>query len=83
MVVGNVKESDNFKRIYRKLDKTIRERVDKILAKIIKNPEIGKPMKYARKGTKELYIPPFRFSYAYSPKEDLVYILDLYHKDEQ
>ena len=45
------------------------------------NPEIGKPMRYGRKGTRELHIPPFRLSYR--AEEDTVYILSLYHKDIQ
>lgn len=73
----------NFKRIFNKLDKNIKEKVEKILIKIINNPLIGKPMRYARKGTRELYIKPFRLSYAYIPHEDKIILLDLYHKKKQ
>ena len=59
------------------------EKVKKQIAKIIAFPEIGKPMMYSRKGTREVYISPFRLSYAYIEKEDKVVFLDLYHKDEQ
>ncbi len=83
MVVNEIKESDNFKRIFRKLDKSIRIKIKKILLKIIENPEIGKPMSYGRKGTRELYVPPFRLSYAYIPHEDKIILLDLYHKKMQ
>ena len=38
-------------------------------------------MKHNRKGTRELYIKPFRLSYIYI--KDTVYILDFYHNDEQ
>ena len=62
-------------------DKTIKEKIIKQVSKIKGNPEIGKPMMYARKGTRELYIAPFRLSYEI--KGETVYILDLYHKDEQ
>jgi mRNA-degrading endonuclease RelE of RelBE toxin-antitoxin system len=51
--------------------------------KILENPEIGKPMRYIRKGTKELYIGSFRLSYAYLKDENKIIFLDLYHKDEQ
>jgi len=51
--------------------------------KIIQNPDVGKPMRYARKGTREVYIKPFRLSYAYISEEDKIIFLDLYHKDEQ
>ena len=40
-------------------------------------------MRYARKGTRELYISPFRLSYLYLKEEDKIIILDLYHKDGQ
>jgi len=40
-------------------------------------------MQYSRKGTREVYVPPFRLSYAYIQEENKVILLDLYHKDEQ
>lgn len=38
-------------------------------------------MRYARKGTREVYISPFRLSYKY--ENNVLTFLDLYHKDEQ
>lgn len=74
----------NFKKVFTKIkDKNLKERIIKQLYKIRDNPEIGKPMRYSRKGTREVYIPPFRLSYAYIENEDRVIIFDLYHKDEQ
>jgi len=56
-----------FKKIFSKIkDKALKEKIIKQLIKIRDNPEIGKPMKYSRKGTREVYIPPFRLSYSYS-----------------
>jgi mRNA-degrading endonuclease RelE of RelBE toxin-antitoxin system len=66
-----------------KLDNSIKEKVKKQIEKIILNPEIGKPMRYDRIGTREVYIQPFRLSYAYIKHEDKIVFLDLYHKDEQ
>ena len=83
MNVKEVKESDNFKRAYQKLDNSIRIKLDKILLKIIENPELGKPMMYARKGTRELYVKPFRLSYFYDCSSEVLFLLDFYHKDEQ
>lgn len=75
---------ENFKRIVSKIkDSSIKERIVKLLYKIRNNPEIGKPMKHNRKGTRELYLHPFRLSYAYDKNNDIVVILDLYHKDER
>ena len=73
-----------FKHLFNKIkDKLLKEKIIKQIEKIILNPEIGKPMKYGRKGTRELYIDPYRFSYAYLPKEDKIIILSLYHKKKQ
>ncbi len=83
MVVENVGCNPNFEKILKKVDNTTREKVKKQIKKIIENPEIGKPMRYARKGTRELYIKPFRLSYVYIPQENKVVLLDLYRKDEQ
>ena len=43
-------------------DKNLRIRIFKQISKIIKDPEIGKPMRNTRKGTREVYIKPFRLS---------------------
>jgi len=78
-----VKETDSFKKIKSKLDKSYLDRVEKIILKIIQNPEIGKPMKHNRKGTREVYVSPFRLSYSYDLNEEVLTFLDFYHKDEQ
>ena len=75
---------ERFKHLFSKIkDPLTKEKIIKQITKIKENPEIGKPMRFGRKGTRELYIPPFRLSYAYDPANKLIYILDLYHKDEQ
>lgn len=75
---------DNFKKIVSKLkDISIKERIEKLIIKIKNNPEIGKPMKHNRKGTREVYLSPFRLSYSYNKIEETIVILNLYHKDEQ
>ncbi|MBC8494553.1 type II toxin-antitoxin system RelE/ParE family toxin [archaeon] len=70
----------NFKKIK---DKSLKEKLSKIIHKIILSPEIGKPMQYGRKGTRELYIKPFRLSYSYIHNEDRIIFIDIYHKDSQ
>ena len=73
-----------FKLIFLRIkDKLTKEKILKQVEKIKLNPEIGKPMRNIRKGTRELYIKPFRLSYTYFKDNNLVYILDLYHKDKQ
>jgi mRNA-degrading endonuclease RelE of RelBE toxin-antitoxin system len=71
-----------FEKNFRKIkDSLLKEKIIAQISKIRDNPEIGKPMRYDRKGTRELYIHPFRLSYKL--EEDVVYILALYHKDSQ
>ena len=73
-----------FKHFFNKIkDKLSKEKIIKQIEKIILNPEVGKPMKNIRKGTRELYINPYRLSYAYLSNEDKIIILDLYHKKKQ
>ncbi|MFC1696962.1 type II toxin-antitoxin system RelE/ParE family toxin [Nanoarchaeota archaeon] len=62
---------------------SLKDQVKNQIRKIVKNPKLGKPMKYDRKGTREIYIGSFRLSYAYLDEEDKIIFLDLYHKDEQ
>ena len=80
----NAKLDDVFEKKLNKIkDGLLKLRLKKLIAKIIESPEIGKPMMYARKGTREVYLPPFRLSYTYIKEEDKIEFLDLYHKDEQ
>jgi len=71
-----------FKKDFKKIkDKFVKEKIIKQVSKIKNNPELGKPMRFVRKGTRELYISPWRLSYKL--EENIVYILALYHKDLQ
>ena len=79
----NVIFTEEFRDFFSKIkDNSLKEKLMKQINKIKTNPEVGKPMKYNRKGTREVYVSPFRLSYLYVNPE-LVYILGLYHKDEQ
>lgn len=73
-----------FKKTLSKLkDNSLKIKIKKQIKKIIEQPEIGKPMKYERKGTRELYIKPFRLVYSYKEDELVILFLELYHKDNQ
>ncbi len=75
---------EHFQKTFSKIkDNNLKEKIIKQIQKLKENPEIGKPMRYSRKGTRELYVSPFRLSYAYIKNEDKIVLLDLYHKDEQ
>lgn len=64
-------------------NKADQDRIKKQICKIIESPETGKPMRYTRKGTREVYVGSFRLSYAYIKEENKLVFLDLYHKDKQ
>lgn len=74
----------SFEKKVRKIkDQLLKLKVKKEILKIIDSPEIGKPMRYGRKGTREVYISPFRSSYLYIKNDEKIVFLDLYYKDEQ
>ena len=84
MVIGIIEKTDRFVKTVKKIkDIGLKDKLQKQIIKIIDNPEIGKPMMYDRKGTREIYVHPFRLSYAYIKEENKIIFLDLYHKDEQ
>ncbi len=76
--------SPTFKKTVSKIrDNRVKERLKVQIQKVVNNPDIGKPMRYSRKNTWEVYVPPFRLSYYYDENKDLLVFLALYHKDEQ
>ena len=84
MVVERIERDSSFEKTFSKIrDGAVKEKVAKHIIRIINDPEIGKPMMYGRKGTREVYVPPFRLSYAYVAEERKIVFLALYHKDEQ
>jgi len=83
MVVETIDRDSYFKKLFSKLDSSQKEKIKTQIRKIIENPDVGKPMRYARKGTREVYAGSFRLSYAYIPEKNKIILLDLYHKDEQ
>jgi len=80
----NIVFLDSFQKDISKIkDLGFKRRIIKNIEKIKENPEIGKPMRYGRIGTREVYISPYRLSYIYLPEENAIYLLDIYHKDQQ
>ena len=84
MVVERVEKTDEFVKFVKKIkNPVLKEKVQKQIAKIIQNPELGKPMRFERKGTREVYVSSFRLAYAYIKERGTIIFLELYHKDEQ
>jgi mRNA-degrading endonuclease RelE of RelBE toxin-antitoxin system len=79
-----VERTERFTKIFSKIkDSATKEKISSQVQKILEFPETGKPMRYARKGTREAYVSPLRLSYAYLKEENKIIFLDIYHKDEQ
>jgi mRNA-degrading endonuclease RelE of RelBE toxin-antitoxin system len=74
----------HFDKMIRKIkDAGLKERVKQQITRIVEDPSIGKPMRYYRRQTREVYVPPFRLSYCYDRRDHTIVFLALYHKDEQ
>ena len=79
-----VEQSETFAKQFNKIkDKSLKRRISKIIIKISFNPFIGKPMRFGRKGSRELYVGSHRLAYIYYKEELIILMLEIYHKDEQ
>ncbi len=74
-------KKDFLKKISRIKSKSMKEQIKKQIVKIISNPGTGKPMRYARKGTREVRVSSSRLAYSFTEKR--IIFLEVYHKDEQ
>ncbi len=73
-----------FIKVFSKIkDSSLKLRISKQVDKIARNPKVGKPMRNVRRGTREVYVKPFRLSYYYNEGKLYVCILELYHKKKQ
>jgi mRNA-degrading endonuclease RelE of RelBE toxin-antitoxin system len=50
-------------------DFSVKEKIKKQIKKVLEKPEIGKQVRYARKGTRELSIGSYRLTYSYFREE--------------
>ena len=73
-MVKEIIRTDTFIDQLKRLDKSYLDRIEKIVIKIINNPKIGKPMRFDRKGTREVYVSPFRLMYLYDVANDILYV---------
>lgn len=65
VVIREVVWTKKFERELRKLkDKTVKDRVKEQIEKILDKPEAGKPLRFALKGERSVYVPPYRLIYA-------------------
>ncbi|MBM3308994.1 MAG: type II toxin-antitoxin system RelE/ParE family toxin [Candidatus Altiarchaeales archaeon] len=74
----------HFEDVIKKIkNEDLKEKIKKQIRKIVGDPEVGKPMRYIRKDTREVRIQPYRLSYIYLKNQDKIVFLELYHKDKQ
>lgn len=74
-----ITSSPSFVKAIQKCDAPMKEKVTKLIKKIIANPSISKPLKYTR-FERSLRIKPFRLIYTFKEKEDILYLLKLEHR---
>jgi len=72
--------SSQFKKSVKHLDAWQRDKLEKIIRKILKEPTAGKPLKYLR-GERSLRIKPFRIVYAFRKDINTLYLLKFEHRD--
>ncbi len=69
-----------FEKEFKKADNSIKEKAKKQIEKIIKDPEIGKPLRYNLKGERTVYVKPFRIIYSFF--NNTLYFLRFEHRKE-
>jgi mRNA-degrading endonuclease RelE of RelBE toxin-antitoxin system len=72
--------SSQFKKAVKHLDGGQRNKLEKIIKKILKNPDIGKPLKYLR-GERSLRVKPFRVVYTFRKDTETLYLLKFEHRN--
>ena len=72
--------SSKFKKAVKHLDSKQREKLEKIIKKILNEPDIGKPLKYSR-GERSLRIKPFRIIYSFRKDTETLYLLKFEHRN--
>ena len=60
-------------------DKLTKEKIKKQIIKIIKNPDIGKPLRFRLKGERTVYVKPYRMIYTLI--KDKLYLLRFEHRE--
>ena len=81
VVIRNVIWTRKFEHELRKVkDKELKARVKKRIEEIVRNPEIGKPLRFELKGERSIHIAHYRLIYAV--QGDTLYLLRFEHREE-
>jgi mRNA-degrading endonuclease RelE of RelBE toxin-antitoxin system len=73
--------SSMFKKSIKHLNSEQKNKLQKIIKKILKKPDSGKPLKYSR-GERALRIKPFRVIYSFRKDKEILYLLKFEHRKE-
>lgn len=76
-MVKEISYTDEFKRAVKKIrDSAIKERVKKQIDEIRGRPDIGKPLRFERKGERTVWVPPFRIIYSWELETEKLCFID-------
>lgn len=70
--------TEDFSKIYSKLDRQLKERVDIAINKVLSKPELGKPLRYGLAGLRSQHIGKFRL--LFEIKKDAVIFYTFEHR---
>ena len=76
-IIWTNKFENNLKKVK---DKSTKEKIKKQIIKIIKNPEIGKPLRFRLKGERTIYVKPYRI--IYTVIKNKLYLLRFEHREK-
>lgn len=81
MVIHHVQWDPAFEKSFKSIrDRGIKERIKKVIKKIIENPDVGKPLQYARRSERRVRLGPYRLIYAVIG--DTLFLLEFMHREE-
>ena len=73
--------TDKFKDDVKKIrDKGLKDKLQKQIDKVTRNPDFGKPLRYDMKGERTIYVKPYRMLYVVDG--DKLILLRFEHRDE-
>lgn len=79
--IRSVTFTQRFDEQFRKIARTpLRERLEKQVSKIMRNPELGKPLRYYHRGDRTTYVKPYRL--IYRVEGDALILINFQHRKE-
>ncbi|MCS4542247.1 MAG: type II toxin-antitoxin system RelE/ParE family toxin [Euryarchaeota archaeon] len=76
-IIWTQKFEEDFKKIK---DRSMQDKIEKQIRKIIENPRFGKPLRYSLYGEKSVYVKPYRL--IFKVEGDKLTLLRFEHRNE-